>query len=370
MARKHPTGIRQRSGFTLVELMVAMVLLSLVILLMFQAFNFQAKTYEVVSGISESQQTTTMLSQLLERDLRNAGYMVSDAAVVCGSDKTNGPDMLFVSDSAAIADISFLASLEPDQSNSYIAAAAINGEGLGVRLTAPSSDSATGTAQVLTLADLSLDTDPTYSNDADATSDSDFQFQNIGAVQIRGGVIVRNTTDSQNKVACGVITAVDKGNKKITVDWKSASISWVLASNVIVVPAHVYEIVPAVAGISPARLQRNGLTVANHVEDLQIEYLFDLDDDGIAEGNEWRGVTGSNYSSAEASVQQLVRNVRVTLAVTSPLEDATDASPQGRPQDIANHDVTGGGFTADNLRRRFVTSMVYPRNVGNELEGE
>jgi len=359
---------RLTRGFTVIELLIAMMILGIVTLSMMQAFTFQAKTHEVVSGISESQQSLALLAQLIERDLRNEGYMVSDGAAVCGVDNTDGPDLLFVSDSFAISSITDLSSLETTQSNAYVAAGAQGGNGLGVGLDtnpAITQPGNTGGLRTFTLAEVNLDESSSYDNTGNGVADSDFQFVDFGDVEIEGGVILFDTSDASKGVACGIIKGVAVGNQ-MTVDFQSPSINIPIRENVLLVPAHVYQVDDTV---DPPRLLRNGLIVAKDVEDIQISYFYDLDDDGLIDPGESRGEFGGGaYLATEGDIAELLRDVTVTLAVRTPFQDSGNATPQGRPQDLENHDVTSTNPPADGYRRRILTSTVYPRNVGNELE--
>ncbi len=360
-----------QSGFTMIELLVGLVITGFITVALANAYTFQAKTHEVVTGISEAQQSVTLLANLMERDLRNAGYMVADSAAVCGVDNINGPDMLFVSDSSAISDITAIAALETGQSNSFIAKSAGGADGLGAELTAGTKP-VQGATSSITLDDVTLDDDPTYTN-------GDFWFENdIGGAPAGAGVIIRDTNSSDHDVACGIITAI-AGNT-LTINWVSDPIGWTNVTDVIAVPANVYQIRPAQAGVRPAQLLRNGLVAANDVEDLQVEYFFDLDDNGMVsidnagalDVDERRGSSDTlPYSSADIDINQFLRNVTVSVVVTTPMDEPSGLL-LGRPQDIANHDILAAGWlpaNADGLRRRVISMTVYPRNVGNEVGG-
>ena len=69
-----------KRGFTLIELMVALGLLSVVLLFVFNTFTYQHATYTVVDQVSEAQQNSRPIARLIERDMRNAGYLVPPRA--------------------------------------------------------------------------------------------------------------------------------------------------------------------------------------------------------------------------------------------------------------------------------------------------
>ena len=92
-------------GFTLVELLITSAILLLVMVYVTQAFTVQQKTYVVVDQVTEAQQNLRAVSDLVDRDVRLAGYMVPSQAAVCGHDATTGPDRLFVSNADVIRSV-------------------------------------------------------------------------------------------------------------------------------------------------------------------------------------------------------------------------------------------------------------------------
>ena len=68
----------------------------------------QSRTYTVVDDVSEAQQNLRAVTGLIERELRSTGFMVPEAAAVCGWDmpaaagSDTTPDVLYVSDADAI----------------------------------------------------------------------------------------------------------------------------------------------------------------------------------------------------------------------------------------------------------------------------
>ncbi len=354
---------RRSSGFTLIEMLTSIVIIGIVMTAAMQSFTFQAKTHEVITGISDSQKSLTMLARLFERDLRNAGYMVSGSAAVCGVDNIDNPDMLFVSDSVSISNIGDLTTLVPTGENSYVSAKAPGGAGLGSLLLNASSRNTLGTS-TLTLIDETLDTDPAYDNTGDGVPDSDYQFLVLNPlVTIAGGVILRDTTDTSKGVACGVIENI-RGSQ-IDVRWVSSNLTWVDDEDMLVIPAHVYEIIPENPGVTPPQLTRNGLLVAEDIEDMQVAYFLDLDDDGLSDPGEMRGTeAGAVYLATDGNDGQFMRDVSVSLVVRSAFEYTDVIRLLGTPQDLENH--VYADIVLDGFRRRVLTSTVRPRNVGTE----
>jgi len=94
--------LRRRAGFTIIELLVSVAMLGIIMVYLLRSFTVQHRTYTVVDETTELQQNARAVADLLERDLRHAGMLVAESGAVCGVDDTNGPDLLFVSDTDAI----------------------------------------------------------------------------------------------------------------------------------------------------------------------------------------------------------------------------------------------------------------------------
>ena len=109
----------RRDGFTLIELLITSAILLLVMLYVTQAFTVQQKTYVVVDQVTEAQQNLRAVSDLLDRDVRLAGYMVPKQAAVCGHDATTGPDRLFLSNADVIRTIFALEGGNEDLGGEY-----------------------------------------------------------------------------------------------------------------------------------------------------------------------------------------------------------------------------------------------------------
>jgi prepilin-type N-terminal cleavage/methylation domain-containing protein len=324
----------RRQGFSLVELMIAMTIMTIVGIYVSYTFTSADRAHDVATQVSEVQQNSRIVAHLLERDLRVTGFLVPEAAALCGIDRTDGTDILYVTD----AD-----SLDP-------ASATRNDLGASISLGfsgGPDSDD-------LTLEDLILDGAPFYDADADGTPDSDFRAGS--------GAIIVDRANPERGSACGAVGEVTVGSKTIRLDYSSlggGSLGAIPvggnAPDLVAVPAHRYEIIGE-------ELQRDGMTVAYEVEDLQLAAFFDLNDDGAvaSEALEYPGSpTGVRYQSSAWNVETL-REVRISLVMRVSNEDPRFA--QGRVQDSENRvslDTENDGF-----RRRTLSATVRPRNLG------
>src|SRR4026207_817550 len=92
----------RRGGFTLIEMMTVVALFGIVAIYVGRILNVNERAYHTVENTSESQQNLRGFGEFVEDNLRHAGLMVPRATAVCGRDYTNAPDILYVSDAAAI----------------------------------------------------------------------------------------------------------------------------------------------------------------------------------------------------------------------------------------------------------------------------
>jgi prepilin-type N-terminal cleavage/methylation domain-containing protein len=360
-----------RAGFTLIEMMISVAVLAIITVYMTGMLMQQSRGYEVVEDVSTAQQAERAIGDLLERDILATGMLVRAAGVVSGVDNTavEGTDVLCVTDPDAIAD--------PTSA----------GEGLfGIRITSGFTGSASNTLN-LTVPTLEQRDDATagvvatYDNSspADNVPDSDFIF--APGTPLRGGVIVIDANNPSSGSRCGLITNVTTGPMRVTVDWRItvdgaplANPATVAAAGAdwVAIPAHIYYVRPARVG-PPAQspqLVRDGMLLADDVEDLQVAYFHDGDRDGQCDANEWSGgdcpnagVQGFAAYNAWAKDNCTLRAVRFNFVVRTASQD---------PQALANPAVANSAFLQtenaparaglDGFRRRAFSRTVLPRN--------
>src|SRR5688572_20294400 len=160
----------RRAGFTLIEMMTVVAIFGLVAVYVGRILTVNERAYHTVENTSESQQNLRVFGELVEDDVRHAGMMVSTNAAVCGRDFPNAPDVLYVSDAAAI---------DPDDDVAPYNGASVDAPVGTTNLTA-------GASVTLTLSSLVIETGapnrPAYDTDSNGIADSDFRED--------GGVIV------------------------------------------------------------------------------------------------------------------------------------------------------------------------------------
>jgi prepilin-type N-terminal cleavage/methylation domain-containing protein len=321
-------------GFTLIEMLTVVAIFGVVAMYVGRILIVNERAYHTVENTSESQQNLRVFGELIEDDLRHAGMMVSSDSAVCGVDSTTAPDLLYVSDAAAI---------DPqDDFDPYDGAVIAGG---------PYNLNTNGTAQTFTLSSLVIEPSPpnrpAYDTDNNGTLDSDFR---IGA-----GVIVSDPADPARGNACGRITAINLATPSITVVGVAAMGS--AGSGLVAVPANEYR-------LNGTQLLWNNVALANGIEDFQVAYVRDEDGDNVIDGNTDRrsfgGAGTTNYSSSEFPAQQM-REVEIGLVSRS---RQTDAAFRGRPQALLNRTPV---TTADGFRRRTFQTRVLLRNLATRI---
>jgi len=371
--------MRKRAGFSLMEMVVTLAVLGMVTFFLTDLLVRQSRTYTVVDDVSEAQQSLRAVSGLIERDLRSTGFMVPSAAIVCGWDmptvagSDNTPDVLYVTDADAI---------DPTGLTSTSAqAASITGGFTGIG------------EDDLVLSGLIVDGNGFYDLDDDGIGDSDFLY--TATPERSGGVIVVSRNDPSKGAACGVITGINTMTNTVTVDFEvrnppnapggagaapGGTPIGVGATNLAAVPAHAYWVNPG----PPPQLVRDGMPLANDVEDLQVAYFFDTNDDGVVNGldtsypplpahsaTEYPGSAansfGTDYQSGAWDNSEL-REVRVTIVARTRTEDPDVlANPALANSVVQAFENRPAGVVADGFRRRAVTLTVKPRNANRVL---
>jgi prepilin-type N-terminal cleavage/methylation domain-containing protein len=337
--------MKKRSGFTLIELMIAMAVLLVVVAYLTEMLSRQSRAYTVVDQVTEAQQNLRAIADLLEGELRVTGFLAPEGAAVCGVDQTNGADVLYLTDADA---------LDPSSVSQ-----------LGVGASILGGFSGTGGNESLTLDDKVVDGLAFYDTDGDGVADSDF-LESVSPLRT-GGVIVADRADPTRGVACGIVNDVSSGGNTIRVDFTSngaAPGGTPLAAggpgDLVAVPAHVYTVVNN-------QLLRDGMVLADSVEDLQFAFFYDIGGDGLVTdvNQEYPGSENGKIYRSNDNDNSLLTEIRVNVVIRTRAQDADVVKSPGMAQgswQITENRVDPGGF--DGFRRRVHTSTVRPRNVG------
>ena len=321
---------RRARGFTLIELLIAVALLGVVSVYMFESFAVNQRAYTVIDQVAESQQSLRAIADLVERDIRHTGLMVPEGAAACGVDHTNAPDLLYVTDASAI---------DPGDDVAIYDGPTVTGGATNV----------SAGSNALALSSLVVEPSPSrpsYDMSGDGVADSDFR--------VDGGAIVMDLRNPSRGTACGRVTAVDVGSSTVTIALATPVLAAAAgAAQLVAIPAHEYRIQ------NGDQLMRDGVLLTEGVEDLQVAWFFDADGDNRVDPGEVLGDgTNANYAAAGRDASQL-RELRVSVVTRTRLEDR--AWTQGRSQPLENRPA---GAADDGYRRRVYTSTVMLRNIG------
>lgn len=332
----------KRAGFTLLELMISLSILSIVVIGVFESLTRQHRTSIVTESVVEVQNNVRAIASLIEREVRMGGYMVPDSVAICGVDSTTGGDELFISESEPMV---------PDDARA--------GD-MGARLAAGAgvfTNPTIGTSTTVTLDDdtSDLDSDGTlfYDNDADGTTDADFR--------VGGGVIIADLANPHRGTICGTVEVASTTQLDFTplAGSLAALVGTDAEEEIVFVPAAHYALNTALG--MEGRFERNGDLLAQGVDDFQVAYYFDEDDDGVVDaGEQPGGKTDAAYVPADFDHSTL-KEVRFSIRVRTRAADQEFDS--GALTALENRPIPAGGN--DGFRRRDVTGSVRPRNVGN-----
>ena len=297
---------RYSQGFSLAELMVAVVILAVVTTGAMLMFTTQHKTYVGQERVLEVQQDARLVTEMILADVRLGGFMVPKNTGIAGIDGgAAASDVLCTSDPSVI-----------DESVIDVA----NG-----RLPGATLQSAVGAAQsTVSLVAASMDID-------DSTG-SDFA--------VGSGIVISDGSDTH----CARITAANAGTGAVTFTPNTPAGFSAGTGGTRAVPAVIYE-------LNGTTLRRNSVLLSQQIENLQAEYAIDLDDNGTIDGGEFP------VDDMTASDPDLIRGLRISVIARTPSEDP-DFRSSGMPL-VGNHDPGA----PDGFKRRRYSTNVIARNL-------
>jgi prepilin-type N-terminal cleavage/methylation domain-containing protein len=298
--------IDHRAGFSLIEVMVAVVVMGIVTSQLLLSFSQQHTSSLEHERTIEIQEEARLVLNVIVKDLRSGGFMVPKYTAVASTDGgANASDGLCISDATIIND-----AVLPTSTSKFGGARITNAMG--------------GGASIVTVATSTIDID------GDGTNDFS-----------RGqGLIIGTGTRGH----CAIIKRVAVGFTTTEIEFDPPTIGgFVASSDDSVVPALRYN-------VNAGTLSRNDIVLSDHIEDLQAEFGIDIDRNGTVEGVEFP------IDNMDFEEYELVRNVRVHITAR---ETRAEGNFNGQFPAIANR-VAG---LADNFKRRRVTGDVLLRNL-------
>lgn len=304
--------LRRNAGYSLVELLVALAVLAILTAQLFVVFSSQKRAYVNNERVLDVQEDARLVMELLTTETRMAGYMVPQRAGVSSRDGGNAAaDALCVSD-PSVLDEDDVRTEDDRYDRARVATIAAGG----------------GAVTLSSIAQLDVD-------GADAAVD----FAEDAGIILADGARSHCARITDVNVATGEVEFTPA--LPLPATWTVAQIR--------ATPAIVYEVDGGGLGLT-----RNSLLLSGEVEDLQVEYGVDVNDDEILDMDdaaEWPLDDLDGVDSAE------VRSVRLTVTTRTTQPDAEYTGP-GRA--AAANRTAGAG---DSFRRRRFVASVLPRNL-------
>jgi len=297
---------RLAAAFTIVELMIALVVMAIVVTRVMVAFTRQHENSIEQERVVDTQQGMRLVMDVILEDLRMAGFMVQRETSIGSTDGgTAGADVLCVSDPGVLAASQYAGANDRFDS-------------------AEITNTITGGNSSITLA----------AGDLDIDGDGNDDFA------VNRGVLISDG----DKVHCALVTNIT--GTTLTISPAVPGGVAMSPSTAAAAPALYYQ-------LSGTQLTRNGMVIATDVDDLQIEFGVDVDRDGEIEP-----------ASGEFPVHDLngsdpsrVRSARVHLTMRTSVPDA-DFS--GQRAGAANRVAAASN---DNFRRRKAIADAHLRNL-------
>lgn len=316
-------GIRGRrsgeAGFSLVEVMAALVILAIAMTAVFATFISQQKSFTVQSRVAEMQQNLRQAVEFMTRDIRMAGYGIPDNVTIPNNvvaagvtslrslyakDNTTGPDQIF---------ILYLFDMDANQPPTTDNAS-------GVPANAGSITVPTTTGFLATGGELVIVTDG-------ATADLYETSAAVGTILTLGGGYGYNAGHTKSYPA---------GSPPVIVA-KARFVRYYIDSTD---PAHPTLMVDRMGGLASQPL-------ADDIEDMQLTYGLDTNADGTVD-----------FWASSPAVPSQIRQVQLQFIARTRLPEA--GWSETRPA-LGNR---AAGTTPDGYRRRTYDIVIDVRNSG------
>ncbi|TFH33423.1 MAG: prepilin-type N-terminal cleavage/methylation domain-containing protein [Deltaproteobacteria bacterium] len=312
---RHP-----EAGFSLIEVMAALVILAIAMTAVFATFISQQKSFTTQNRVAEMQQNLRQAAEVMSRDIRMAGYGIPDNVAIPNNviasgvtslrslypkDNSTGPDQIY---------LLYMFDMDNNQRSTWNTAEMASGA---------ASVTVDNAAGFLSSGELVIVTDYTKAQL--------FQVSSKTATSLTfGGAIYPGTSSS-------AFVAGSPPPAPSTVA-KARFNRYFIDSTTD--PAHPTLMVDRMGGATPQ-------PVADDIEDMQFTYGLDTNGDGIIE----------SWSSGAATPSQ-IRQVRLQLMARTRLPEA--GWSELRPV-LGNHPAA---TTPDGYRRRTYDIVIDVRNSG------
>jgi len=313
---------RSEAGFSLIEVMSALIILSISLTAVFATFISQQKSFTLQSRVAEMQQNLRQAVEYMSRDIRMAGYGIPDNVTIPNNtiaagvtsirsiyaiDNTTGPDQIF---------ILYLFDMDANQPPTSDNAAGVPSNAASITVPSTAGFLSTG-------GELVLVTDG-------ATADLYETSAAVATTLTFGGGYSYNSGHTKSYSA---------GSPPVTVA-KARFVRYYIDTTTD--PAHPTLMVDRMGGAAPQPL-------SDDIEDLQFTYGVDSNGNGSIDSGEW--------TPTPATLLQ-IRQVRLQFVARARLPEAGWTEPRptlGNRTDVA---------TPDGYRRRTYDIVIDVRNSG------
>lgn len=318
---------RSEAGYSLVEVMAALVILSIALTAVFATFISQQRSFTVQNRVAEMQQNLRQAAEYMSRDIRVAGYgipgniTIPNNLVAAGvtsirsfypKDNTTGPDQIY---------LLYFFDMDDNQRSTWNTATMASGAGT---VTVDNTGGFLSTGELVIVTDgVNAQLFETISKTANAL--------NFGGVTFPG---TASNTYLPGSPPPAMSTVAKARFVRYFIDSTTD-------------PAHPTLMVDRMAGLPPQ-------PVADDIEDLQLSYGLDTSGGGAVTA--WRNRLGDPVLTA-AEIPQ-IRQVRLQIIARTRLPEAGWA--ETRP--ALGNQAAGAG--ADGYRRRIYDIVIDVRNSG------
>jgi prepilin-type N-terminal cleavage/methylation domain-containing protein len=357
--KPHSHIVRRDNGFSLLEMMIAVVILGVITAQLFVALTAQRSSNRGQAVGVDTQEATRSVLDLISFETRNAGMLIPREVAVASTDGgSNGVDRFCISDGTIFQPPPPTPPGTPPVQNGYWNKLADTLNGATGQATAGNTTLALNTVNIETTVQPGSGVDITQ---AGGTS-VDFALDH--------GIIVANGTrdpngnwlpsDTNRMVFCARVRQVT-GNT-VVIDTSLPS-QFTAPRLLTAVPAIIYEIGPDPINPAQTALLRNNVAITTQIEDLQVQYWVDsAPTNGSIDGNEWPLDRLDGQDTAR------IRRVRIYALGRTQVEQAAG----GDGTALARHHHPGmanriAGTQYDNFEREVFVASVLPRNLFDYL---
>ena len=348
ISTQSPSEARSDScaGFSIVELMVALLLLGVITSQLFVVLNTQQKAYSDQNDKIDVQDTTRRALDLITQDTRNAGIMIDRHLAIATRDgDVDAPDRLCLSASDYL-DL-------PDPAGSNLPGSS-NAKWGKVTNRLPGVTVTGINGQNVDLNSLNVDAGEPLAS----ASLVDFF--------VGDGVIIADATTGRSY--CGRVEAVNGTQLVLENDPGFPNAQQTMnpfTGNVQAVPAIVYDIDVQAGPPQVFVLRRNGFELSRVIEDLQVEFWVDISIDGLVdEPAEWPLHT---LNQGVPIPTDRVRRVRISLVGRSDSAESDTGPARFKRPTAGNRNPQ---TAPDNFKRQLFTASVLPRNMLQTIPGQ